>query len=505
NNDQADGDNDGVGDVCDDCPDDYDPAQTDVDNDGFGDGCDNCPDDYNTDQADQDNDGTGDLCDNCPGIANADQGDADGDGIGDACDECTDTDNDGYGNPGYPANICPTDNCPDLANPDQTDDDGDGVGDLCDNCPDSVNANQNDADNDAWGDACDNCPNDFNPDQTDSDGDGIGDACASCCVDVLGDVDGSGGPPDADIGDLTYMIAYLFMGGQPPPCDEEADIDENGALDIADLTWLISHLFIDFRSLPTCRYYVPLTVHVPADFATIGEALAAAHAGWTILVAPGTYEIVSTLTIPARGITLKADEGPLVTTIEGTDPSKDLVVFRQGSGEGSLLQGFTLTGGKMAVWCQNAGPTIRDCIMRDQNVFNWAAVALSGNTYGSIGASPAYIVDCTIINCVNGGISTFSTKTPSVFNTIIANCTYAIHRHASYPAPHQGYNDVWNCPDGYLNCPISGDGNMQVDPLLTADHHLQAGSPCVDAGDPRTQYNDPDGTRSDIGAWYYPH
>ena len=48
------------------------------------------------------------------------------------CDPCTDTDGDGYGNPGYPANTCDVDNCFTEPNLDQTDTDGDGIGDVCD-------------------------------------------------------------------------------------------------------------------------------------------------------------------------------------------------------------------------------------------------------------------------------------------------------------------------------------------------------------------------------------
>jgi hypothetical protein len=74
--------------------------------------------------------------DNCPLVYNPDQEDADGDDVGDSCDTCTDTDSDGYGDLGFPANTCDLDNCPSVYNPGQEDADGDNIGDSCDICPD---------------------------------------------------------------------------------------------------------------------------------------------------------------------------------------------------------------------------------------------------------------------------------------------------------------------------------------------------------------------------------
>jgi hypothetical protein len=113
---------------------------------------------------DGDGDGIGDACDNCPQIANPDQADADSDGIGDACDTCTDVDGDGFGATGAAPETCPNDNCPNDPSKHEPGQCGCGVADT-------------DTDGDAVEDCIDNCPDVFNPDQADTDGDGIGDAC----------------------------------------------------------------------------------------------------------------------------------------------------------------------------------------------------------------------------------------------------------------------------------------------------------------------------------------
>ena len=60
---------------------------------------------------------------------------------------------------------------------------------------------------------------------------------------ICGDFDGTGGTPD--IGDLTAMISYLYLGGPISEPPEAGSVDCNSIIDIGDITSLISYLYLD--------------------------------------------------------------------------------------------------------------------------------------------------------------------------------------------------------------------------------------------------------------------
>lgn len=69
----------------------------------------------------------------------------------------------------------------------------------------------------------------------------------SCCV-VPGDADGSG---SVNIGDATFLIAYIFTGGPPMSCCENGDADGNATVNIGDVTHLLAFIFSG-GSAPNC-------------------------------------------------------------------------------------------------------------------------------------------------------------------------------------------------------------------------------------------------------------
>ncbi len=116
---------------------------------------------------------------------------------------------------------------------------------------------------------------------------------------------------------------------------------------------------------------------------------------------------------------------------------------------------------------------------------------------------PINIINNTIYNHSNSGIVVFPDEVITIMNNIIVNSgSFGIsYWHGTL---NNSYNDVYGQSTNWDEC-TPGAGSFSLDPLFVNaagnDFTLQTGSPCIDAGNPSTQYNDRDATRNDMGAF----
>ena len=144
-----------------------------------------------------------------------------------------------------------------------------------------------------------------------------------------------------------------------------------------------------------------------------------------------------------------------------------------------------------AIYCYISSPNITDCTISGQ------AADFGGGIYCSCSSAPT-ISDCTITGNTAGagGAIRCYNSSPIVTNCIMWNDSpEEIYVYSGEPAVM--YSSIQG---GWI-----GTGNIDEEPLFATpdydDYRLLWGCPCIDTGDP--DLLDMDGTRSDMGAYFF--
>lgn len=270
----------------------------------------------------------------------------------------------------------------------------------------------------------------------------------------------------------------------------------------------------------------------------------AATDGDTIIVHPGVYE--GPLYMKGKNITL--------TSTDPTNPDVVAATVLDGLGLGTVitfdgtenqtcvLNGLTITGG----WSDAQGggirgndctAAIRNCVFRDNTVVGAVGGGIWGiggsisncifeNNHASIAGGGLARCGGVISNCLfinNSVIDTYGAALHNCDGSIV-NCTL-VNDKQPVPAMISYCDGVFeNCIVQAVSGPIfssstavtryccypgaTGTGDIDADPLFidatNGDYHLQMLSPCIDAGDPASDYSNepqPNSERINMGAY----
>lgn len=284
----------------------------------------------------------------------------------------------------------------------------------------------------------------------------------------------------------------------------------------------------DFESdYTTCMdFFIPINfasgnvIHVPADYPTIQQGINAANFGDTVLVAPGTYPESITLT---EGVLL-VGSGHESTIIDGQGIGNANGSVVAGA-QNSLITQFTIcnantnpmnnlgagvdAGFTFCTIKQNLITNCRIGIRTQASIVAERNIIINNPGLAGIACSSTgnpLLINNTIVNC-SRGIQYGMYSIPEVVNNIITDNFRGIINFGSNNIPCS-YNNVYGNGENYEGLPdVTGlVGNISQDPQFVDpginDFHLQAISPCIDAGDPASP-PDPDFTICDMGALYY--
>jgi hypothetical protein len=256
------------------------------------------------------------------------------------------------------------------------------------------------------------------------------------------------------------------------------------------------------------------TYYVPENFSAIQAALDAAVNGDTIIVCDGTYTGAGNKNLDFNGkaLTLRSESGPHNCIIDCIGSGSGFF-FRGEQDAASVVDGFTILNGGASgiVFESHASPIIMNCIITGNS-----GNPNGGGIYCAPNASPT-LVNCTITgNSARYGGGIFCDYAePSVTNCILwgnsallgeeiylANASSITIRYSNI---HGGQSAAYVERSCLLNW---GDGIIEAEPLfldeVNADYHLTPSSPCIDTGDPVSDYSrelTPDGDVVNMGAY----
>ena len=271
-----------------------------------------------------------------------------------------------------------------------------------------------------------------------------------------------------------------------------------------------------------------ITINGTGNYGTIQSAIDAASYGDTINVPSGVYHESIIL---KNGIIVEG-ANPWDTIIFGGNDAGDVVTLTAGS---ATIRGFTIKGaisGSSGIFVNYSGTTLtainniiieNDYGIRGSNQSNVIVKnnIIANNTYDGINVYEYATVENNVItnngrsgwnDWSGGGTYTFDN------NIIVNNDWTGFATHRDTPLTIQ-YNDVWNNTLGnYIYgfqgwgsegsfTPSPGTGEISLDPLFSSDvyYTLLTTSPCIDAGNPSSAYNDLDASRNDMGIYGGPN
>jgi hypothetical protein len=168
----------------------------------------------------------------------------------------------------------------------------------------------------------------------------------------------------------------------------------------------------------------------------------------------------------------------------------------------TTLDDVLVTGNQCIVASRGAGLfvqggeiTLSHALFLDDTASQGGGLFLTGVTTGTISAT---ILDANTSSLV------LDDSPLTVFDNIVSNSTGVGVKCVGTP-PTLTYNLVWSSSaNDYVGC-TPGIGSLSEDPLFVdaagGDYHLGLSSPGLDAGDPAPLYEDPDGSRADLGRY----